>query len=65
MSMTREEIIRIRNRACANEWPKVWNRQLNELCDIALEVEALRREVESLQMALDAVVDAAKEEWKP
>lgn len=39
-SLTREEIIRIRNLGCDNEWPKVWNRQLNELCDIALSVLA-------------------------
>lgn len=40
MSMTKEEIIRIRNLGCGNEWPKVWNRQLDELCDIALRQNA-------------------------
>lgn len=33
-SMTKEEVIRIQNAGAGNEWPKVWNRQLNELCDV-------------------------------
>ena len=35
--ISKEEIIRIRNLGCGNEWPKVWNRQLNILCDMALQ----------------------------
>lgn len=34
--LTREEIVRIRNTGCGNEWPKIWNRQLNILCDHAI-----------------------------
>ena len=34
--LTREEIIRIRNTCCGNEWPKVWSKQLMILCDCAL-----------------------------
>lgn len=36
MSMTKEEVIRIRNTGCGTEHPKVWNRQLSELCDVYL-----------------------------
>lgn len=36
MSLTRDEIIRLRNLGCGNEWPKVWNRSLTELCDMAV-----------------------------
>lgn len=44
--MTRQEIVRIRNTGCGNEWPKVWNRQLNGLCDAH---EALRSLITKLR----------------
>ena len=31
--ITKDEIIRIRNKGCGNDWPKVSNVQLDELCD--------------------------------
>lgn len=39
--MTLEEVTRIRNTGCGNDWPKVWNRQLNELCDAYRELRRL------------------------
>lgn len=45
VNMTTEEITRIRNLGCGNEWPKVWNRQLTQLCDAAQFVIDAAREL--------------------
>jgi hypothetical protein len=36
-----DEITRIRNNGCGNDWPKVWNVQLNELCDAYRELRRI------------------------
>lgn len=36
-----EELTRIRNNGCGNDWPKVWNVQLNELCDAYRELRRI------------------------
>lgn len=40
-SMTKEEVIRIRNSGCGSDWSIVWNRQLNELCEVYLQALSL------------------------
>lgn len=40
-SESQDEIVRIRNNGCGNDWPKVWNVQLNELCDAYETLRAL------------------------
>lgn len=44
LTIVPQEIVRLRNQGCGNDWPKIWNRMLNELCDVYEAYRAITKE---------------------